>query len=145
MNSALLLGYDYSDDAEDDFGWLKAEVRTPRFSGRNGMWVQSQDILDFAVSLSAYPVSAAEPLVGDWGFCEGDVYTPVIKIVIKPKALIGALVVNVSLVDFYEPANRCDVSLDADYPSLGRFQADIERMMHTRAGSALLECSSTAA
>jgi len=139
MNSKLVLEYEFSRD--DDFGWLIAEVETPRFAGRNGMWVQWQDVADFAASLSRYPIEADSPALGEWGFSEQGQYTEITQVSIAPRALTGGLVAHVSLANYHEPVNRCSTCFDTDYPSLSRFQEEIERMMRDRTGSAVLHGS----
>lgn len=62
MNSKLALEYEFSRDAGDDFGWLAAAVETPKFRGLNGMWVQWQDLGDFAATLSTFPIQAESPV-----------------------------------------------------------------------------------
>lgn len=137
MNSNLTLKYEFSRDG-DDFGWLMAQVDTPQFKGRNGMWVQWQDMTDFAALLSTYPINADSPLVEDWGFSEQEKYTEITKIAISPFGLTGGLVAEVVLANYYEPTNRCSTRFETDYPSVRRFREEIDRMMRTRAGSAVL-------
>lgn len=140
MNSKLVLEYEFSRD-DDDFGWLKAAVQTPRFAGRNGMWVQWQDVGDFAASLSRYPIRVDGPVLGEWGFGRQAQYISITKVSIAPKALTGGLVAHVSLANYYEPTNRCSTSFYTDYPTLARFAEQIERMMRDRTGSAALHGS----
>lgn len=140
MNSTLILEYEFSRDG-DDFGWLIAKVQTPHFGGRSGMWVQWQDVGDFAASLSAYPINADSPVFREWGFNEQGQYTEIIKVSIAPKGASGALVANVALANYYEPENRCSTRFETDYPSLRGFQEEIERMLRDRAGSAVLNGS----
>ncbi|MES2496040.1 MAG: hypothetical protein V4618_07995 [Pseudomonadota bacterium] len=137
MNSTLVLEYEFSSDG-DDFGWLIAKVQTPLFSGRGGMWVQWQDVGDFAASLSAYPINADRPVLGEWGFAEQGQYTEIIKVRIVPKDATGALVATVSLANYDEPENRCSTCFQTDYSSLSGFREEIERMLHNRTGSAVL-------
>ncbi|RZF63788.1 hypothetical protein EWE75_14235 [Sphingomonas populi] len=140
MNSKLVLEYEFSPDG-DDFGWLIAKVQTPQFGGRNGMWVQWQAVGDFAASLSAYPINADSPVLGEWGFGEQGQYTEITKIGIAPKGSTGGLIINVTLANYYEPENRCSTRFETDYPSLSEFREEIERMMHNRTGSAVLQGS----
>jgi hypothetical protein len=137
MNSKLILEYEFSRDG-DDFGWLSAEVQTPRFSGHNGMWVQWQDVGDFAASLSSYPIGADNPAIGEWGIDEQGQYIEITKVSIAPTGLTGALLADVSLANYYEPTSRCSTRFKTDYTSVDRFRADIERMMKDRTGSAVL-------
>lgn len=140
MNSKLVLKYEFSRD-DDDFGWLMAEVQTPCFAGRNSMWVQWQDVGEFAASLSRYPIEADNPLLGEWGFGEQEQYTEITRVRIAPKASTGGLVADISLANYYEPANRCRARFDTDYPALAKFQEEIERMMLDRSGGAVLNGS----
>ena len=137
MNSKLVLDYEFSRDG-DDFGWLSAEVQTPSFIGRNGMWVQWQDVGDFAASLLTYPIKIDSPVTGEWGFGEQGRYTEITKFSISPIGTGGGLLANVSLASYYEPTSRCNTCFRTDYPAADRFRAEIERMMKNRAGSAIL-------
>lgn len=137
MNSKLIIEYEFSKD-NDDFGWLIAEVQTPRFRGRNGMWVQWQDVGEFAASLSRYPIDAEEPAVGEWGFGEQGRYTEITKITIAPEGLTGRLVADVALTNYYAPENRCCTRFKTDYASLDHFRDEIERMIEARSGNAIL-------
>ncbi|WP_404371643.1 hypothetical protein AB5I39_04375 [Sphingomonas sp. MMS24-J45] len=137
MNSKLIFEYVFSRDG-DDLGWLKAEVHTPRFSGRNGAWVQWQDLADFTASLSRFPIESGSPAVGEWGFGEQGQYTEITQVSIAPKGSTGGLVADVLLADWYEPTQRCSTRFETDYPSLARFQQEIEHMVRDRLGSAAL-------
>ncbi len=130
MNSKLVLEYAFSRD-DDDFGWLIAKVQTPHFSGSNGMWVQWQDVGEFAASLLRYPIDVDSPVIGEWGFCEQEQYTEITKISIAATGATGALLAAVSLANYYEPTNRCSTCFKTDYPAADRFRAEIERMMAT--------------
>ena len=143
MNSKLIFGYEFSRDG-DDFGWLLAEVETPHFKGRNGMWVQWQDVGDFAAALIQYPIETDSPVTGEWGFTQQGNYTEVTKVSIGPTGKSGALVTSVSLVNYYEPSIRCSTRFQTDYPAVGRFRVEIERMMQDRTGRAVLEGSADA-
>jgi hypothetical protein len=102
------------------------------------MWVQWQDLGDFAASLSRYPIAADRPALGEWGFGEQGQYTPITKVSIAPNGSSGGLVTEVSLADYYGPVNRCSTHFGTDYPSVDRFKDEIERMIRDRAGRAVL-------
>lgn len=138
MNSTFVFEYEFSHDG-DDFGWLIAKVQTPQFSGRNGFWVQWQDVRDFAALLTTFPINADSPLLREWGFSEQGEYTEITKIKIAPKGATGALFVNVLLANYYAPENRCSTCFETDYPSLSEFGEQIERMLHNRTGGAVLK------
>ena len=137
MNSTFVFEYEFSRDG-DDFGWLIAMVQTPQFSGRNGMWVQWQDVGDFATSLSTFPIQADSPVLCEWGFSKEGEYSEITKVNIAPKGATGALVANVSLANYYLPENRCSTHFETDYPSLSEFGEQIKRMLYNRTGSAVL-------
>ena len=139
MNSKLMLAYEFSDS--DDFGWLIAEVQTPSFSGRNGMWVQWQDVGDFAALLSTYPITADKPVVEEWGFTQQGEHTEITKIGVAPRGTTGGLIVDIALTNYYSPLSRCRAQFETDYPALAIFREGIERMMQDRIGSAVLHGS----
>jgi hypothetical protein len=137
MNSRLTLSYAFSRDG-DDFGWLRADVYTPDFSARNGMWVQWQDLGDFAAELSRYPLTQEAPVTVDWGYGTDRGYESVTKIVIAPRGPTGGLIVSVSLANNNDPTDRCAVRFDTDYPSAARFADALGAMMRREAPSATL-------
>lgn len=137
MNCKLSLQYEFSQDG-DDFGWLAAHVDTPSFGGRNGMWVQWQNLLDFASSLKSYPIQADTPSNAQWGVGERDKYTEVTTITIAPMGSTGGLAAHVSLANYYSPTNKCCTQFETDYPSIARFGEEIERMIRERNGRAVL-------
>lgn len=136
MNSQLVLTYSY--DADDDFGWLAAAVETPRFRGRNGMWVQWQDLGDLAAALGAYPLDPEQPATGAWGYSENGIFTAVTRLEFSPRGSAGAVTAKVELADYDATDNRCAVILITDYPAIERFRQEIERMMRDRTGCAVL-------
>jgi hypothetical protein len=102
------------------------------------MWVQWQDVVDFAASLSRFPIDAAHPVTCDWGFCEGGQYTAITKLSVAAAGATGALTADATLANYYEPENRCQARFQTDYPSLTRFQHQIESMMRRETRSATL-------
>ena len=105
------------------------------------MWVQWQDLGDFATALSSYPIQADRPVIGEWGIGEAGHYTEITKVIIAPIGSTGALVVNITLADYNQPENYCSTRFDTDYPSLDRFREAIEAMMSERTGEAVLDGS----
>lgn len=140
MRHALSFEYEFSRD-DDNFGWLSAHLQTPDFSGRNGMWVQWQDLLEFARSLSRYPIGTRQPVGCEWGFSEKGEYTPVTKLDIGPTEVTGGLQARICLRDYYAPANCCQTEFRTDYPSLDAFREQIEAMMRKEASAATLNGS----
>lgn len=92
MNSSFIVAFEFSRDG-DDFGWLTAEVQTPRFRGSNGMWVQWQDVSDLAEALRAHPIKQNDPVTADWGFGEASqgkaVATTITGLSIEPRGKTG--------------------------------------------------------
>lgn len=132
----LTLRYEF--DADDDFGWLDAEVRTDKFSGRGGFWVQWQDVEEFGQSLRAYPIPADAPLRGAWGFepWEGD--SLIIRIEVAPANPRGDLKVEVEVADHIEPTERLRASFLTNYPQLEAFSGSIEKLMKRQTEEAVL-------
>jgi len=137
MNSSLVFEYEFSKDG-DDFGWLKAKLDTPLFTARNGMWVQRQDVVDFAKTLKTYPIQADCPAVGDWGFGEQGKSVEITKLSISHVGLTGGLVTRVVLANYYDPTSKCSTNFKTDYPSLMRFSEEIQQMMLQRTEKATL-------
>jgi hypothetical protein len=137
MTSSLSLEYEFSPDG-DDFGWLIAQLETPDFSGRNGMWVQWQDLVEFGEKLVRYPIDAANPIVEEWGFSREDEHTMITRIKVAPSGNTGGLICNVSLANYYEPQNRCRSCFATDYPALGRFRDELAGMMRKECQQATL-------
>jgi hypothetical protein len=138
MNSTLSFEYQFSPGG-DDFGSLISKVETPDFCGSNAMWVQWQDMDDFADSLCRFPIEANAPLKCEWGFSENDNYKIVTMVKIAPAGQTGALVADVYLANYHAPENRCQTLFETDYPSLEIFKGEIKRMMREKCGIAILE------
>lgn len=111
----LTLTYEF--DPEDDFGWLGVEVRTERFSGRGGFWVQWQDVEEFGKSLRTYPITNEAPLLGAWGYepWEGDAL--VVRIEVAPANSTGDLKISVEVADNHERSERVRTSFRTPLPS----------------------------
>lgn len=138
MNSRLTLEYEFSRDG-DDFGWLATRVETPDFIGRNGMWVQWQDLVGFADTLGRYPLEADHHIAEEWGVGEGGEYVAVTRLAIGPKGRTGGLLCNVELANYFDTWNRCRTHFLTDYPSLARFREQIAALMRKEAPQAVLD------
>lgn len=136
VNSHLTFEYEFSRD--DDFGWLIARLETPDISGCNGMWVQWQDLDDYAAALARHPIPQGDAITRDWGFGERGSYTEVTKIMIAPAGATAALLADVSLTNYYDPRIRCRALFETDYRALSEFREQIGHMMRSRSGSATL-------
>jgi hypothetical protein len=132
----LILRYEF--EADDDFGWLDAEVKTDKISGRGGFWVQWQDVEEFGRSLRAYPISPDAPLRGAWGFepWKGDSIT--IRIEVVPANSRGDLKVEVEVADHIEPTERLRASFLTNYPQLEAFSESIGKMINRQTDEAVL-------
>ena len=137
MNSSLRFAYEFSRD-DDDFGWLAATVATPAFSARNGMWVQWQDLEEFAVTLATYPIPEEKPLSCEWGIGKGGDYEPITRLLIGPARPAGGLLAAVLLTNYDDTRDRCQTFFQTDYPSLARFGDEIQQMMRREAPAAVL-------
>jgi hypothetical protein len=128
----------YKFELDDDFGWLGVEIRTERFSGRGGFWVQWQEVEKFGQSLRTYPIRSEAPLLGAWGYepWEGDAL--VIRIEVAPANSRGDLKIGVELADHYERSERVRTSFHTNYPQLEAFSDSIEKLMKRNANEAVL-------
>jgi hypothetical protein len=143
MSSSLTLTYSYSDDPNDDFGWLGVAVVGERSSGRGGFWVQWQDVKEFGEKLSTYPVQPEAPITAAWGYepWEGDAL--VVSIEIVPAGRRGDLAVKVWLRDHMEmgegePSECLRTSFVTHYPELEAFRREIANLMDGKAEEARL-------
>ena len=134
--SELRLTYEF--DPDDDFGWLGVGVRTDRFSGQGGFWVQWQDVEEFGQSLRTYPVTREAPLLGAWGYepWEGDAL--VVRIEVAPANSRGELEIRVEVADHHERWERVRTSFRTHYPQLEAFCSGIEKLMKREANEAVL-------
>jgi hypothetical protein len=132
----LTLRYQY--DETDDFGRLEVEVRTNKFSGKGGFWVQWQDVKELGERLSAYPIPPDAPLAASWGYNmhEGD--DLIVGIQIAPENSTGDLRVRVDLADEHEQSQRLRTSFITTYPDLEAFQIGIAALMERRSDEATL-------
>ena len=142
--SKLTLRYQYDANLfdpkqpRDDFGWLSVQVRTDRFSGDGGFWVQWQDVKEFGEALNVFPIAADRPIVAQWGFDmqEGDDLR--LRIEIAPANNRGDLCVRFEVADYNEPSNRTRGYFTTNYPDLGAFRGGIARLMDRQADEATL-------
>jgi len=105
------------------------------------MWVQSQDVTEFAQALAAYPIAADEPLVREWGFGGDGGHEIVTSVSIAPEGRTGGLIVDVYLADYYDLFHRCQTRFQTDYPTLDQFRRDLASMMRREAQTAVLSGS----
>lgn len=142
--SKLTLEYQYDasffdpKQTRDDFGRLSVTVDTDRFSGKGGFWVQWQDVKAFAAALGAYPITADQPVVAQWGFNlqEGD--DLILRLEIAPANTRGDLGVRFEIADDYEPCNRVRGWFMTNYPELAAFRDSIVRLMNREVEEAIL-------
>jgi hypothetical protein len=141
----LVLRYRYDDSHfhpaldRDDFGRLTVSVETETQAGTGGFWVQWQDIVEFAGSLSEYPIAIENPISAQWGYesLEGD--DLIIGIVIGPKDALGELTASIEVADDHEQWHRVRTSFRTGYPALEMFKRDIERLMKSEIEEAVLQ------
>lgn len=138
MTDNLTLAYEFTNDPNDDFGWLAASVEADGFRARNGFWVQWQDVVEFASHLAPYPLPADGPVKAEWGFDENGEYTRVTLISLSQTSATGRVSVSVDLADYDEPRRRCQVVFDTTYASLSTFRQDLEDLMARKKETAVL-------
>ena len=143
MSSSLTLAYKFSGDPGDDFGWLDVEVIGDKFSGRGGFWVQWQDVTEFGLELSTYPISPEAPIKAAWGYEPWEGNSLVVSLEIAPADKRGNLTVKVWLRDYTEPSEaepfECvRTSFITNYLNLDVFRLDVERLMEQKSGTAAL-------
>ena len=142
--SKLTLRYQYDasffdpKQPRDDFGWLAVEVRTDRFSGDGGFWVQWQDVKEFGEALNVFPIAADSPIVAQWGFEMQEGGDLRLRIEIAPANNRGDLNVRFDVADYDEPHNRARGCFTTNYPDLDAFRAGIALLMDRGADEATL-------
>ena len=134
----LSLSYKHDADPDDDFGQLQVAVNASGFSGSGFMWVQWQDIEEFAADLAAFPLPANPPVSLRRGFNDlvGDDLR--IAIEIQPADARGNLRVDVTIADYIEPARRIRTTFNTLYPQLETFQRSILRVIKGDLAEAVL-------
>ncbi len=137
MSGGLTLEYEFSRDG-DDFGWLVARLETPDFSGRNGMFVQWQDLVEYSEALARYPIEAADPVTKEWGLGAVEDYVGITSIRIGPTGKTGGLVCDVALADYHDPQYGCRSRFATDYPAVEEFRRQLAAMMRKEVQQALL-------
>lgn len=138
MTSGVTLSYDFSADPNDDFGWLTVIVESENCRGKNGMWVQWQDVVDFAEKLSQYPIASETPVEAEWGFTEEGNYTRVTFISLSPANARGEVAVTVDLVDYHDARRRFQLALETTYADIASFRAELEQLMAKARDKAVL-------
>ncbi|QNP43738.1 hypothetical protein H9L15_03475 [Sphingomonas daechungensis] len=138
MADNLTLAYEFTNDPNDDFGWLAASVEASGFRARNGFWVQWQDLVEFASRLAPYPLPTNGPVEAEWGYSENGEYTRVTLISLSQTSATGKVSVSVDLADYYEPRRRCQVIFDTSYASLELFRQELEDLMARKKETAVL-------
>lgn len=143
MSTSLSLGYQFSSDPSDDFGWLDVKVVGEKFSGHGGFWVQWQDVKEFGEELSAYPISPETPIKAAWGYepWEGD--SLVVSVEVAPADRRGNLTVQVWLRDYVDigdgaPQNCVRTTFRTSYPEIESFRDAIADLMNGKAKEAVL-------
>ena len=107
--SKLTLRYRYdssfldSGKQADDFGRLSVEVETNHFSGKGGFWVQWQDVREFGEALSAFPISANNPIAAQWGYDMQEGEDLILRLEVAPANKRGDLAVRFEIADEDEP------------------------------------------
>ncbi len=114
------------------------EVRTDKFRGRAGFWVQWQDVEEFGQSLRTYPIPAGTPLRGAWGIEPWEGESLILRIEVAPANRRGDLKVEVEVADYVEPSERLRASFLTNYPQLEAFSGNIAKLMKRQTEEAVL-------
>lgn len=116
-------------EKKDDFGRLTISVATDRFSGRGCMWVQWQDVKEFGEALAAFPITEDAPIVGRWGYNDGEGDDLILRVEIASADKRGNIVVRFEVADYVEPAERVKASFLTNYPEIEAFRLEIAKLM----------------
>jgi hypothetical protein len=141
----LILRYRYDESfsdrrlTRDDFGRLSVSVKTDRFCGWGGFWVQWQDVKEFGEALATYPIEEDAPVVAQWGYGMQEGNDLILRIEIAPANGRGDLVVRFEIADENEPIERVRGSFFTNYPDVDAFRLDIARLMNSQVEEALLK------
>lgn len=140
MSAQLAVRYEFSSDPEDDFGWLAMSVETDPFVGRGGFWVQWQNVDEWAAKVDAFPFSAQQPCIEEWGQCDSDGsnYEVIIGVSILPANKTGDLDVLVRIADHHDTRRQCQAVFRTNYPDTARFAADLQAVMRREQSEAIL-------
>ena len=141
MTGSLTLSYDFSGDPNDDLGWLTVIADCEDYRAKNGMWVQWQDVVEFAETLSQYPITSVTPVEAEWGFTENGNYTRVTFISLRPANVSEQVVVTVDLVDWNDVRRRCQMALDTTYADIASFRGELEQLMAKARDKAVLKAA----
>jgi hypothetical protein len=138
MAGSVTFAYEFSGDPDDSFGWLAVTAEAEGFRGANGIWVQWQDVGEFAERLSQYPFPSGEPVEAEWGYSEEEAYTRVTFISLRPSDARGNILVTVDLADYYDVRRRCQLVLQTTYASIADFREGLIKLMERKADNAVL-------
>jgi hypothetical protein len=142
--SKLTLRYQYDSsffDPErqtDDFGRLSVDVETDCFSGEGGFWVQWRDVREFGEALSAFPITADNPIAAQWGYDMQEGEDLILRLEIAPANKRGDLAVRFEIADEHEPYCRTRGWFTTTYPNLDTFRSSIARLMDKEVDEAIL-------
>jgi len=124
----LTLSFTHDPDPNEHFGQFHIAVSASGFSGSGYMWVQWQDIEEFAEALAAFPLPASPPVSLRRGFnhTAGDDLRVAIEI--RPTDARGNLQVDVTVADYVQPERRVRTTFNTNYPQVEIFQRSILQM-----------------
>jgi hypothetical protein len=137
--ASLTLKYEHNSDPNDDFGWLAMSVATEMMQGEGGMWVQWQDVKEFAESLDVFPLSDGEFRELDRGYGQQNDYHSVVKVRIEPKNVKGDLVVTARLSDSDDPEQHLQTKFVCHYASVSLFRDALLAVVDRTRDKAILE------
>ena len=140
----LVLRYEYRDT--DGTGELGAEVRFAGFAGASSAWFSDGDLLGFADRLTTYPLGDSEfSVTGGYGRDED--YEERVGLTARAVGLRGqvGVVAHLAADGWHTPEysgtalSEVRVEVLTSYEALGRFSAELRRLVEGTADEARLD------
>lgn len=125
------LSFSVDDDGDPK---LIASLDTGEFKGRCFYWCPPTEFADLVSALKTYPIARENPIDERW-------YDGCVALRIEPINSVGLLSVRVSLQDYGSDWNRCQSQFHASYGDLDSFREQLEAVVASGAGDAVLSSS----
>lgn len=139
----LVLRYEYRDD--DETGVLGVEVRFAGFAGASSAWFSDEDLLGFADRLLTYPLGDSEFGVSG-GYGRDEDFEERVGLTARAVGGRGQVGVVAHLASAAEHPTYSGTSLSevrvevlTSYEALGRFSAELRRLVEGTADEARLD------
>ena len=128
MPDNLTLTYEFTNDPDDDFGWLQVSAEGKGFAGTAGFWVQWQDVSEWAAKLDTYPLPSSG-IEEEWGYTEEGTYHRVIYIGLRQSTPNGRVAVRLGLRNYNDVSAHAEVSFETVYSRLAEFKTEVEQLV----------------